>query len=74
MLEKDRAWYDLQTAQRLVQTYGRSVRSETDYAITYVLDSNFTRFLREHKDLFPKYILEAIKDVPLPQAWSPPAR
>lgn len=74
MLEKDRTWYDLQTAQRLVQTYGRSVRSETDYAITYVLDSNFTRFLREHKDLFPKYILEAIKDGQLPQAWSPVAK
>ncbi len=60
-LQRDRAWYDWQTAQRLVQTYGRSVRSETDHAVTYVLDSNFARFLAEHRDLFPKYFLEALE-------------
>jgi Rad3-related DNA helicase len=61
MLKRDRSWYDWQTVQRLVQTYGRSVRSETDYAVTYVLDSNFTRFLNANRELFPKYFLEAIK-------------
>jgi len=61
ILQMDRAWYDWQTAQRLVQTYGRSVRSETDHAITYVLDSNFTRFVNTNRDLFPKYFLDAIK-------------
>ena len=60
-LERERAWYDWQTALRLVQTYGRSVRSETDYAVTYVLDSNFTRFMSEHRSLFPEYFLEAVK-------------
>jgi ATP-dependent DNA helicase DinG len=60
LLKRDRGWYDWQTALRLVQTYGRSVRSETDYAVTYVLDSNFPRFVRAHQDLFPKYFLEAI--------------
>ena len=29
-MQRDRGWYDWQTALRLVQTYGRSVRSETD--------------------------------------------
>jgi ATP-dependent DNA helicase DinG len=60
-LKRDRAWYDWQTALRLVQTYGRSVRSETDHALTYVLDSNFTRFVALHQNLFPKYFLEALK-------------
>jgi Rad3-related DNA helicase len=59
-LERDPAWYDWQTALRLVQTYGRSVRSETDHAVTYVLDSNFTIFLGRHRDLFPEYFLEAL--------------
>lgn len=68
LMEKDQAWYELQTAQRLVQTYGRSVRNETDHAVTYVLDSNFTRFVRAHKSLFPKYLLEAIRAEGLPQA------
>jgi Rad3-related DNA helicase len=61
ILKRDRAWYDWQTAQRLVQTYGRSVRSETDHAVTYVLDSNFTRFVNSNKNLFPKYFLDAIR-------------
>ena len=59
-LERDPSWYDWQTALRLVQTYGRSVRSETDHAVTYVLDSNFTLFLSKHKELFPEYFLEAL--------------
>ncbi len=60
-LRRDRAWYDWQTALRLVQTYGRSVRSESDYAVTYVLDSNFTRFVSMHRSLFPAYFLEALR-------------
>jgi ATP-dependent DNA helicase DinG len=60
LLKRDRAWYDWQTALRLVQTYGRSVRSETDHADTYVLDSNFTSFLGMHRNLFPAYFLEAL--------------
>ncbi len=60
-LERSPGWYDWQTAMRLVQTYGRSVRSETDYAVTYVLDSNFPWFLGNHRDLFPEYFLEAVR-------------
>jgi hypothetical protein len=62
MLQRDRTWYAWQTAQRLVQTYGRSIRSETDHAVTYVLDSNFTRFVTENRNLFPKYFVEAIEE------------
>lgn len=62
MLQRDRTWYAWQTAQRLVQTYGRSVRSETDHAATYVLDSNFTRFVTVNRNLFPKYFVEAIEE------------
>ncbi len=60
-LQRDRDWYEWQTAQRLVQTYGRSVRSEKDHAITYVLDSNFARFVFAHRTLFPKYFIDAVK-------------
>jgi Rad3-related DNA helicase len=60
-LRRDSAWYDWQTALRLVQTYGRSVRSETDHAVTYVLDSNFMPFVDAHRGLFPAYFLEALK-------------
>ena len=60
-LERSPGWYDWQTAMRLVQTYGRSVRSEEDYAVTYVLDSHFPSFLSNHRDLFPGYFLEAVR-------------
>lgn len=60
-LDKDADWYAWQTALRLVQTYGRSVRSETDHAATYVLDSNFTSFVAKNRDFFPKYFLEAMQ-------------
>jgi Rad3-related DNA helicase len=61
-MQRDRGWYDLQTAWRLVQTYGRSVRSETDSAVTYVLDSNFPSFVRAHRELFPAYFLDALNE------------
>jgi ATP-dependent DNA helicase DinG len=61
-MQRDRGWYDWNTALRLVQTYGRSVRSETDSAVTYVLDSNFTSFVRAHRELFPTYFLEALSE------------
>ena len=59
-LQRDPGWYDWQTALRLVQTYGRSIRSDTDHAVTYVLDSNFPWFVRRHGELFPEYFLEAL--------------
>ena len=59
-MEGDRNWYNWQTALRLVQTYGRGVRSETDSCVTFVLDSNFLQFVNEHRGLFPSYFLEAV--------------
>jgi len=59
-LQKDREWYDWQTALRLVQTYGRSVRTQDDFAVTYILDSNFSRFIKMHHDLLPDFFLEAL--------------
>jgi len=45
-------WYDLQTAKTIIQGVGRSVRSETDTAVTYILDSSWQRFLLKNKKLF----------------------
>jgi hypothetical protein len=38
------------------------VRSETDHAVTYVLDSNFLSFVNSHRELFPKYFLDALSE------------
>jgi Rad3-related DNA helicase len=61
MSRKDFRWYIWRTAIKIVQGYGRSVRSEEDYAVTYVLDADFPDFIDRNKRLFPEYFLEAIK-------------
>ena len=46
-------WYPMQTIKTIVQSVGRGVRSETDHAVTYILDADWNRFYDRHKDLFP---------------------
>ena len=52
-MNKNDKWYSMQTAMTIVQAYGRSVRSMDDNAITYILDSDWKRFYRDNKDVFP---------------------
>jgi Rad3-related DNA helicase len=53
-------FYDWLTAQKLVQAYGRSIRSETDWAITYILDEEFGRFKKRASKLLPEWFKEVI--------------
>ena len=52
-MNKHKSWYGLQTAKSIVQSCGRSVRSEKDTAITYILDSDWDRFYSRNKNMFP---------------------
>ena len=52
-------WYGYNAVLSFVQSIGRSVRSETDVAKTYVLDSNFTKLYNMYRRMFPKYVTEA---------------
>lgn len=45
-------WYPLKTAMTVVQSVGRSVRNSEDTAITYILDSDWSRFYKKNKKLF----------------------
>lgn len=45
-------WYPLQTAMTVVQSVGRSIRNETDTAVTYILDSDWDRFYKKYGDIF----------------------
>ena len=47
-----KGWYELQTAKSIVQSIGRSIRSEDDHAVTYILDSDFDRFLKRNGSVF----------------------
>jgi Rad3-related DNA helicase len=57
---RDEKWYSWMTALALTQATGRSVRSATDYASTYILDSDFESFLNRSGGLFPKWWTDAI--------------
>jgi Rad3-related DNA helicase len=54
-------WYNWQTALRLVQGYGRSVRSKEDWAKTYVLDTAFGYFVRKNRNMLPSWFVGAIR-------------
>lgn len=54
-------WYTWITAQKIVQSYGRSIRSESDNADTYILDSDFRSFLDRCGKLMPIWFKEAIE-------------
>jgi Rad3-related DNA helicase len=54
-------YYDWITALKLVQATGRSVRSETDWAHTYILDADFEWFSRKAAGILPKWFKEAIR-------------
>lgn len=60
-MNKWRWWYPLQTAKTIVQSVGRSVRSDTDSAVTYILDSDFDRFFNSNRSLFPQEFKRSMK-------------
>jgi Rad3-related DNA helicase len=67
-------WYNLYTAQKLIQAAGRSIRSSSDYAVTYLLDRGFRYtkkknggekeegfYARAHQ-FFPAYFLDSLRE------------
>ena len=60
MKELDAKWYTWNTVLRLVQAYGRSVRSKDDFAKTYILDSSISFLLKNAGEIVPKWFTEAI--------------
>lgn len=61
-VEIDRPYYTWLTALKLVQSYGRSVRSDTDYADTFILDEAIYKFMRDADRMLPGWFKEAIHD------------
>ena len=53
-------WYSDYTCMSLIQMTGRSVRTETDFAVSYILDSDFKWFFSKNKNKFPKHWKELI--------------
>lgn len=61
-------WYAVQTVRSVVQMTGRGVRSADDWAVTYVLDSQFgSNLYKRNKKLFPKWWRDAVEFMPRSQ-------
>ena len=57
----DEDWYYWQTALKLVQASGRSIRSKEDWARTYILDSAFGYFVNKNRNILPDWFMQAVK-------------
>ena len=60
-MNKWRWWYPYQTTKTIVQSVGRSVRSDVDTAVTYVLDADWERFYDRNRNLFPSDFRACLK-------------
>jgi len=49
----DPSWYNWITAQMLIQSIGRSIRSVDDHAVTYILDTAWESFYKKNRRFFP---------------------
>lgn len=56
----DPNWYNNYTAATLIQMTGRSIRSETDFASSYILDEAFMKFAEQNYWLFPDWWKAAV--------------
>jgi Rad3-related DNA helicase len=59
--ETHKDWYSWKTIVDLIQSYGRSVRSENDHADTFILDSSLTDIMNYNGKFLPRYFTNAIK-------------
>lgn len=53
-MEKNKQWYPYTTAKSIIQSFGRSIRNDKDFAISYILDSDWDRFYGRNIQLFPE--------------------
>lgn len=60
-MDRDPSWYQWQTALTLIQATGRSVRSKTDKAHTWILDEGFTKFIGQNESTLPRWWTDSIE-------------
>jgi Rad3-related DNA helicase len=54
-------WYTVQTVRSILQMTGRMVRNRNDWAVCFILDSNFIKFWKKAKRYFPKWWVDAFR-------------
>jgi ATP-dependent DNA helicase DinG len=61
LAELDPDWYIWEAMKVMVQACGRICRTPTDFGVTYVLDSTFTRLMREGDHMVPQWFRDALQ-------------
>lgn len=69
MAAANQLWYRYRTMAKLIQGIGRSVRSEDDYAVTYIVDGAAALLVRS----LQRYVPRAYADILVPPPLSPSA-
>ncbi len=64
-LKSNQEWYNYMTVLTIIQSYGRNVRSHTDYSDFFILDSCFSDIMRKCSKYLPMYVQMAIKQLDL---------
>ncbi len=59
-LRRDRRWYRMQAYSKLIQGAGRSIRSATDSATTYVLDQRLKKEAQANDSLLPQWFKDSL--------------
>lgn len=59
--DMDSEWYRTQMWLSLLQSTGRSTRSEDDYAVTYILDSGFEYVFNQDAHQLPVWFIDRIR-------------
>ena len=54
-------WYSRMAIIKIVQGCGRSIRSDKDWAETFILDGNFNRLMQYDNELFPEWFKESVR-------------
>lgn len=61
MMQRNPAWYDLKTLVVFGQMLGRPVRSESDYGISYLMDSRFPGFINRVRQWIPLWLKDSFE-------------
>ena len=56
----NKMWYTYTTVKSIVQALGRSIRNENDFAVSYILDSDWERFYRTSEKMFQSEFSKAL--------------
>lgn len=59
-MKSRKGWYETQTLLKIIQAYGRSIRSETDTATTYIVDESIYNLIDRFAHKLPSYFIEAV--------------